>query len=167
MKRTIFIAFLVTLCIDNSYSQKWDSYLQFGIGTGYLMDADIHDTPLLQLEYGKTYKWFDIAAALEYAQTYNKYTYMNKRYLSLLVKTKFDIVRMFTEGSRHAFKLGVGAGIGTTNLYAWHNIPDNPAPANYILSSVMASYEYRLANKHGWAYFLITIRRICFLVYTT
>ena len=146
MKKLIIICVISTFT-NSVFAQKWENYLQLGVGTGYLVNADINDTPFLQFEYGKTYRWLDIGAALEYA---NSSTYNNK-YCSLVLKTKFDVVRMFSKNSHHSFKLGTGVGIGTANLDNWYEIPYNHSQkyssANYTLYSVMASYEYKIADK--------------------
>jgi|GEM_PF-677354 hypothetical protein len=151
MKKKTLITTVLLICINSIYSQNWKSYFQFGVGTGYLNDADIRDSPYLMIEYGKTYKWIDIAGALEYAPEYNKYSNNTKKFISLIVKTKLDVVRMFVEDSPHSFKLGMGIGIGTTNLYHWRNVPDNNIVESnaslYYLNSVMASYEYRISEK--------------------
>jgi hypothetical protein len=145
MKKTIIIIALTIVSIHAAYTQKWENYFQFGVGTGYLKDANINDSPLLLFEYGKTYKWIDFVVALESANTAS----YDNQYVSLILKTKFDFVRMFFENSRHSFKLGTGVGIGTTNFHQWYDIPDNIShySANYTLFSVMASYEYEIANK--------------------
>lgn len=104
------------------------------------MDADINDTPFLLFEYGKSYKWVDIAAALEYAR------YYKENYLSLTLKTKADFVKMFRTDSRHSFKLGIGMGIGTTKFKDLYNSYDGPGH-NYVLFSTMASYEFKIVDK--------------------
>ncbi len=147
MKKIILTLVVLTCVANSTYSQKWENYFQFGVGTGYLMDADMNDTPFLTLEYGKTYKWFDLAGAIEYAPEYNKYTCETKRFISLVVKTKFDIVRMFTENSHHSFKLGTGIGVGSSNFTHWRHNDDVQLSANYFLNSVMASYEYKIVDK--------------------
>jgi hypothetical protein len=141
MKKVIIILIFCVFISSNVNSQKWENYFQFAIGTGYMIDANIDDTPLLLFEYGKSYKWLDVVTALEYAHFRNDF-------LSLVLKTKFDFIRMFTENSRHSLKLGVGVGVGTT-MFMWYDIPDNNLQhsVNYILSSAMASYEYAIANK--------------------
>lgn len=142
MKKLIIIC-VVSTFISSAFAQKWENYFLFGVGTGYLMDADINDTPLLQFEYGKTYKWLDVGAALEYAY----YSSVDHKYYSLVLKTKFDVIRMFSKNSRHSFKLGTGVGIGTKNLYNWHDdIPYDHSQVIYKLHSVSASYEYNIVD---------------------
>jgi hypothetical protein len=141
MKKIILTLIVLTFATSSTFSQKWENYLQFNVGTGYLMDANFSDTPLLQFEYGKTLNWFDLALALEYANTS---TYGGE-YTSLLLKTKFDIVRMFVQNSKHSFKLGLGAGIGTTELGSWHN--SESKGYLYSITSTNASYEYEISGK--------------------
>ena len=141
MKKTILTLFVLTCVANSTYSQKWENYFQFGVGTGYLMDANFSDTPLLQYEYGKTLNWFDLVVAIEYA---NSQTFKDE-HISLLVKTKFDLVRIFAPDARHSVKLGVGSGIGTNKLEDWYDNEGNSYL--YSISSLMASYEYKLVDK--------------------
>lgn len=145
MKKLFILCILATL-ISHVAAQKWKNYFQLGVGTGYLMNADTKDTPFLQFEYGKTYKWLDVGVALEYA---NSSTYNNK-YNSLVLKTKLDIIRMLCENSRHSFKCGIGTGIGFRNVNNWYEStytqPQENNSSVYRLHSVSASYEYQIVD---------------------
>lgn len=143
MRKLIISVCLAAICICSAYSQKWNNYLQLSVGTGYLMDEL---DPLLRFEYGKSYKWLDIAAALEYANIYNHNTNRNTLYNSLILNVKIDIIRIFTE-SRHSFKLGTGAGVGAA-IPQWHKVSDDyPDSGIFSLYSVTANYEYRITDK--------------------
>jgi hypothetical protein len=145
MKRIINIVLLIVISINFATAQNWKNYFQFGVGTGYLMDAQIKDTPFLTLEYGKVYKWLDLNAALEYAPLYSKNTSIRYNHMSLVLRAKFDFVRMFKADLRHSFKLGAGVGVGTANFNNWWY---NTSGSNfYTLFSVMASYEFRIVDK--------------------
>ena len=146
MKKTIILALLIAMNITLANAQEWKQYFQFGIGTGYLMDANIKDSPLLQFEYGRSYKWLDLSAVVESAREYDKSSNSGTNYVSLNLKTKFDIVRMFAKDTRHSFKLGTGLGIGATKLSNWYDLPDDDSSI-FKVSSVMASYEFRIVEK--------------------
>lgn len=143
MKKLLIISLLIAVIPNFLAAQT--NYFQFGIGTGYLMDANTKDSPLLQFEYGKNYKWFDITVAFESANTHDKYKNSYETYNSIFVKTKFDLVRMFLADTRHSVKVGVGKGIGTAGL---KNFYDDLEPLKlYSITNVLASYEYKITDK--------------------
>lgn len=145
MKKIIIVVLLISTSINFVSAQDWKNYFQFGVGTGYLMDADINDTPFVQFEYGRTYKWLDLTAALEYARDHDKYENISDIYLSLTLKAKVDLVRVFKDDLRHSFKLGTGFGIGTIDFNNWYYSPNE---SNfYTLLPFMASYEYKITEK--------------------
>jgi hypothetical protein len=147
MKRIILLISVFSIIVFNAFTQKWEKYFSLGVGTGYLMNANISDSPQFLFEYGKTTNWLDFSAAIEYC---NSETY-NNNFLSLVFKTKFDLIGAITVNSPHSFKIGAGVGVGTLNFSPWIDILNSDTntkkSGNYFLSSILASYEYRIFKK--------------------
>ncbi len=148
MKKIAII--LLTAMLYTSYiaAQDWNKSIKLSIGTGYLSDASLEDTPLITLELAHSYKWLDLAYSLDYW-----HSSANNLDLSINFKPKVDIVKIFAEDSNHSLKMGVGLGLGISSnkVYEWYEVPTSvTADTKTVLfykNSVVASYEYRVCNK--------------------
>lgn len=69
------------------------------------------------------------------------------QFIALVVKGKIDFVRLFTDNSRHAFKIGFGTGVGF-EMRTFTASPDYDMDKSpFAITPAMLSYEYRVADK--------------------
>jgi len=171
MKRLLMILAVVLAAVDFAEAQKWQDYVQFGAGVGLSWGDDYG--ALLRAEYGKTWKWLDLSLSMTYESemnSYNERSYIHVRQennfyisnngvndvsVSLSFNAKMDMVRLFTEDSKHSFK--IGGGIGCEHSMSQSASKDTPNGLDNwdighdstiaLLPILWVGYDYLIAKK--------------------
>jgi hypothetical protein len=188
MKR-LFVSLCIILSLllsSKCMAQDWGNYVQIGAGSGTLRDGNT-SAYFLQFEYGKIYKWLDFGLSLDYANdldpSRSEYWYLlaytDPNYLSpdgtvhifsgenfegtistsLNFNVKLDIIRIFTENSRHALKVGFGYGIEFFEIVSGqYDIVGTDSwkyQGNYYFDklNLLASYEFDITDKIAFGLF--------------
>jgi len=141
MRKLIIFICVITFSSSFARAQEWGDYVQLSVGSGLEIIGGYggFEGFFLQGEYGKTYKWLDLSLSITYqtdnweyfdswswfstgpGQTFPHdtelwYDASNDFILwyhntSVSVNARVDIVKFFTEESRHSVKAGIGIGV--------------------------------------------------------
>lgn len=156
--RKLMLLLLFVVVSGVAFAQS-NYYFRFSVGTGYLMNAKLEDTPLIMLEAGKSFGWLDAGISVNYAHKYENHSPLI-RYTSILGiysvwglegKVSADIIKMFFPDVRHSLRLGAGLGVvyDRTELpYILLNERKYGSPF-YPGASTSVRYEYK-AMSDGW-----------------
>jgi len=170
-KVLLFLFFFNGFMIVNA--QFYNPYIQVEAGIA----VDQKNTGLFCAEFGTSYKWLDLGLSVDiesnsFFKEYNgevnifkdggydpqrnhsgEFGYFSNTSLQFIAKV--DIIRLFTDKSRHSFKIGGGLGIIRYQDMSSTNI-SNGSSVEYslttnsrfgLLGSFKASYEYKINPK--------------------
>lgn len=152
LRKSLFTCSLLLIGSIALCQSKTNNYLQLSVGYNpkynYANSSINNSMYYLSVEYGKSYKWLDVGISIDYENgvhplssnsfeiTYHKetnsYTSHNDDSFSGIVNTsvrlnaKINLIRLFSETSRHALKLGGNYGIGfTEEINSYDKTSDN------------------------------------------
>jgi hypothetical protein len=138
MKKYIFIFASVLICAGIC-AQNLQDFVQASAGNGVGGERGF----IFQGEYGKTWKWLDVSLSMLYESPVST---------AFAINAGINTVRIFTANSRHAFKIGYGAG------YAFHQKINRFYTGSYYEMSVnndrdfiflpRLSYEFAITPKY-------------------
>lgn len=173
MKKVILFLFLCTAFLHVN-AQFFNPYIQLEAGIA----VNQKSAGLFCAEFGTSYKWFDLGLAVdcesdsffkEYVGELNifkdegydpnrnhndEFSFFTNTSFQLVAK--LDVIRLFSDNSRHSFKISGGYGIiRYQKIWSTRNFNENSeveynltAKSDFgLLGSLKASYEYRISPK--------------------
>ena len=167
MKKIILFAVLLLVSSVFTFSQEFKPYVSFR--PAYSYSSDSGNGFSVQGEYGWTYKWLNAGVALEYSS--NKTSRAESESLVFSGGSKFigfegkkvdeyfgglslhaavDVVRIFTDKSNHAVKVGAKAGVAN---YAKISKSSNTTIEHYSIMD-LSGIDYFLALDFAYKYAL-------------
>ena len=173
-KKSLVVLFLISTVFFTANGQLFTPYIQLEGGVA----IDQKNVGMLSIELGASYKWLDFGLMVDYQsdsffKEYNGELYIYKddgydpnrnnndefsffSYTSLQLVAKVDVIRIFTDNSRHAVKIGGGGGIicyeevlSSSNFRESSSVEyELLTQKRYgMLGSFKVSYEYKINPK--------------------
>lgn len=154
MKKVVIIAMVCLIGIPSVFARNPNTFFKLSLGTGYLMDAKIEDTPLIMFEFGKNYNWLDLSVSLDYVNRSLELPYgVVDAYPRLTggIKSNVDFIKMFFGDTRHALKLGAGIGLSYSGKYDFNSQLESPNKRIPVVlaCSLLLGYEFRVTD-NSW-----------------